>query len=456
MKKPNVIFILVDDMGYGDFSSFNGGITDTKALDSLVNEGITLSQCYASSPVCAPSRASILTGKYPQRTGVIDTLESRGLDRMKLDEVTMAEIFKSNGYNTGLIGKWHLGAIGEGYHPNNRGFDYFFGFKGGWTDYYNYNNLQRNGKKIDCEGRYITDVFSDDAVQYIKEHKADNFFLHLTYNAPHFPFQAPKKLVDKYQSTGKYTTRVSYIYAMIEAMDIGLSKILAEVKAQGIEEDTIIIFTSDNGPDFGGEKDDCGERFNCDLKGSKMLVYEGGIKVPAVIKWPGKLKEKFMTNEVISHMDWLPTLINMCNLNDENMPDIDGIDVSKAFSGERLENRKLFWQWNRYYPVLEGNAAMRDGDMKLIHPPIDAHLSLPRWEIAIDEDIKVHPNQYKELVDIEAPKLKVPNVVEKELYNLKIDPGEQNSITEYEKKTVKTMEQDMEEWFQAVERDRNS
>ena len=165
MRKPNVIFILADDMGYGDFSAFNPALDSTRALDRLVAEGVTLSNCHASSPVCAPARASIMTGKYPQRCGVIDTLEARGLDRLKLSETTVGEIFKQNGYATALIGKWHLGAIDPQYHPVRRGFDHFVGFRGGWNYYFDY-TYERGEQRVAGEGVYMTDLWSEEAVSY--------------------------------------------------------------------------------------------------------------------------------------------------------------------------------------------------------------------------------------------------------------------------------------------------
>jgi arylsulfatase A-like enzyme len=178
MRKPNVIFILADDMGYGDFSAFNPELKGTPALDRLVAQGVTLANCHASSPVCAPARASIITGRYPQRCGVIDTLEARGLDRLNLSETTIGNIFQQNGYSTALIGKWHLGAIDSAYHPNNRGFDHFVGFRGGWNYYYDY-SYERNTQRIVGDGTYMTDLLSDEAISYIRSHASEPFFMHL-------------------------------------------------------------------------------------------------------------------------------------------------------------------------------------------------------------------------------------------------------------------------------------
>lgn len=451
--RPNVIFVLADDMGYGDFSAFNPEISTTGCLDSLIRDGVTLANCYSSSPVCAPARASIMTGRYPQRCGVIDTLEARGYDRLKVSEVTMADVFKKNGYHTGLIGKWHLGAIGREYHPNNRGFDYFFGFRGGWNYYYDY-IVERNGERVGCDGTYITDLFSGEAVDYVRKHAREPFFLHLAYNAPHFPFEAPQEIVEKYRQSGNHTEAVCHVYAMIECMDRGLGRVITELESLGIAENTIVVFASDNGPDFGGTGEDCLQRYNCDLNGSKMLAYEGGIRVPAVVKWPSKLPAGTVSREVVHGNDWLPTLISLCGLEDSDSVQYDGIDVSRALLGGRLEERTLYWQWNRHQPELNCNAAAREGSMKLVHAPILEYLDLPQSEIDTDVDIKSHPEKYRQIIDTPiSPRdeVLVPIV---QLFDLANDPGEKNDIAASQALRVQVLERSLREWFAEVEAER--
>ena len=187
MSKPNIILIIADDMGYGDFGIFNDQISCTPHLDALVDEGITLTQHYSASPVCAPARAALMTGRYPQRTGSIDTLEARGLDRLGLDETTLADVLCGAGYATGLIGKWHNGALDPRYHPTARGYQEFVGFQGGWNPYYRYRLDRNNTIEYGDKNRYLTDVFSDAAIDFIERHKRENFFLQLAYNAPPLP-----------------------------------------------------------------------------------------------------------------------------------------------------------------------------------------------------------------------------------------------------------------------------
>lgn len=454
-KQPNVIYVLADDMGYGDFSAFNDRGPVTPALDRLIREGVTLRNCYSASPVCAPARAAILTGRYPQRCGVIDTLEVRGLDRLKISETTLAEVFHDNGYSTALIGKWHLGAMAPEYHPNRRGFDYFFGFRGGWNDYYKY-NVERNGERLAPDGSYLTDLFSQEAVNYINAHADNPFFLHLTYNAPHFPLQAPDEIVEKYRARGNFTTAVCKLYAMIEIMDRGIGRVLDALDSNDIAGDTIFVFASDNGPDMGGEGDNCQVRYNCNLRGEKMLAYEGGIRVPAVVRWPGKLPAGEMSDGVVHGTDWFPTLLSMCGIALPEALKIDGMDVTAALLCNPLPPRTLFWQWNRYRPEIKCNAAMRSGNMKLVHAPNDAYLDLPDWEVDMDVEIKYHPERYAGVTTRPMPELPPIPSVQPMLFDLGVDPLERDDLSGSLARQTAEMESALSEWFDDVERDRLS
>ena len=192
MPRPNILFILADDMGYGDFSTVNGDLSSTPALDDLMSESLCLTQQYTASPVCNPSRACLLTGRYPHRTGSIDTLEWRGLERLALREITLSQVLNEAGYATGLVGKWHLGAFDKRYHPHNRGFDETVCFCGGMHDYYDW-RLEFGESVVQADGRYLTDVWTEEAVGFIERHAEEPFFLHVTNNAPHTPLQAPEE-----------------------------------------------------------------------------------------------------------------------------------------------------------------------------------------------------------------------------------------------------------------------
>ena len=289
-QRPNLVFILVDDMGYGDFSRFNGGLSSTPTLDALIDESVCLTQHYTASPVCNPSRAALMTGRYPHRTGSVDTLEWHGLERLALRETTLADVLKRAGYTTGLIGKWHLGSFDPRYHPQRRGFDEAVCFRGGMHDYYrwrlDYTDTVKRG-----DGRYLTDVWTDEAVSFIDRHAHDEpFFLHVTYNAPHTPLQAPEEELRPFVERGTFNRGVATIYAMIHRMDAGVARILEALERNGLAENTVVVFSSDNGPQFGGEGDECTTRFNCEFNGAKGTVYEGGIRVPGILRWPAGLQ----------------------------------------------------------------------------------------------------------------------------------------------------------------------
>lgn len=453
-KKPNIIYILADDMGYGDFSAFNPNGPVTPSIDRLVQQGITLTNCYSASPVCAPARASILTGRYPQRCGVIDTLETRGLDRLKTSETTLADVLKANGYQTALIGKWHLGAIDPEYHPNNRGFNEFYGFRGGWNDYFNY-HWEHNGIQQTCSGKYITDLFSDLAVEYIHNHASTPFFLHLTYNAPHFPLQVPDAYVEKYTALGKYTPAVCKLYAMIEVMDEGIGRLLKALDDTGIAEDTIVIFASDNGPDMGGEGDSSQKRYNCNFRAEKMFAYEGGIRVPAVVRYPARYVGNTYCDAVVHGTDWFPTLLSLCKIPMPDPQKIDGIDVSQILAGEApAPCRELYWQWCRYNTEIKVNAAARLGNTKLVHAPDWTYLDLPAWEVDMDVDIKYHPEHFPTMTDKPVPERKPIKEAEKQLFHLDKDPNETNDLSSVFPIETAAMEQRLLSWYESVEKDR--
>lgn len=453
-RKPNVIYILADDMGYGDFSAFNSNGPITPALDRMIREGVTLTNCYSASPVCAPARAAILTGRYPQRCGVIDTLEARGLDRLKISETTLADVFKDNGYHTALIGKWHLGAIDPEYHPNNRGFDEFYGFRGGWNDYFNY-HWEHNGVQQQCAGKYITDLFSDLAVDYIHAHTSTPFFLHLTYNAPHFPLQVPEVYVEKYTAMGKYTPAVCKLYAMIEVMDEGIGRLLKALDDTGLAQDTIVVFASDNGPDMGGEGDASQKRYNCNLRAEKMYAYEGGIRVPAVVRYPNHYAGNTRCDAVVHGTDWFPSLLSLCGIAVPDQLRIDGLDVSRVLSGEEnAPQRELYWQWCRYNTEIKVNSAARLGSAKLVHAPVWEYLDLPAWEVDIDIDIKYHPEHFSTTTDKPVPERSFIEEAEIQLFHLDMDPNEENDLSQMLPEETAAMEERLLHWYADVERDR--
>ncbi len=461
-SQPNIVFILADDLGYGDFSAFNGGLSHTPTLDGLKNESTCLSQQYTASPVCNPSRAALMTGRYPHRTGSIDTLEWRGLERLALRETTLADVLKAAGYTTGLVGKWHLGSFDPRYRPTQRGFDEAVCFRGGMHDYYRW-RLEKGDGVMRGDGRYLTDVWAEEAEAFIDRHAGhakhadEPFFLHVTFNAPHTPLQVPSEEARPFLETGKFNKGVSTLYGMIHRMDSAVARILEALRRHGLDENTIVLFSSDNGPQFGGEGDDCTTRFNCQLNGAKGTVYEGGIRVPMLLRWPAGLPGGRDLHDMVHFTDWFPTILAMAGVAVPSHLKLDGVNVFPVLRGEsgKTETRR-FWQWNRYTPLATCNAAMRDGDWKLVRPIINEAMATPdiHWlGVSMYE-----PEHFIEngIIRKPDPPRDVPPPPLPELYNIALDPLERENLAALYPERASAMLRALETWFEEVDAERRT
>ena len=467
-KRPNVVMIVADDMGYGDFGRYSEGRVHTPALDALAADGLRLTQHYAGSPVCSPSRAALFTGRYPHRSGALTPQETLGYDRIALDEVTVADSMRAAGYATGLVGKWHNGALDPAYHPNARGFDEFIGFRGGWMDYYDW-WLDRDGTIEEGDGHYLTDVLTDEAVAYIDRHAAEPFFLTVAYNAPHSPLQAPADVVEKYRAAG-HSDGIAITYAMIEVMDHGIASIRQALRSAGIEDDTLIMFTSDNGPAFvlRGDQVPAGmdpdtTRFNAGLNGAKGLVYEGGIRVPMIMSWPGGLPSDLDIGSLVHSTDWLPTLLSAGGAAHVGTKPLDGVDALAMLRGAESQRPAAFWQWNDYAPVGETNAAIRDGDWKLVRPAIrlafasDADAALAADYVARDIAYKYERDTVTTIADWPEPVRRLPaEIPTPSLFNLADDPGERVDLAATFPDRAAAMRDRLDTWFEEVEAERRA
>lgn len=444
--KPNMIIIMADDMGMGDIHAYGNKDILTPNIDRLIQEGTSYSNHYSASPMCAPARASFLTGKYPHRTGAIDVSTSRGLDRINPDEKLLPSYMKDLGYRTGMVGKWHNGRDAEKFHPLCRGFDEFAGFCLGWMDYWNW-TLDINGKAMRADGRYLTDVFTEEAVSFIERNRDNPFFLYLAYNAPHDPLQAHEKDIEYFKSLGKFNTSVSTVYAMIKNMDEGIGKVVKALKKNGLYDNTIVLFTSDNGPSFSGEGDMCLKRFNLDLNGSKGDVLEGGIRVPAILKHNDSNDRGESRAEQIHFIDWMPTLYKMAGGNPVELGQRDGTCRTDVKTDKRF--LKYFWQWNRLAPVEGCNMALRKGVYKLYYPPIPEAVKYLESETEPFMKILDNPNVPHEINEkpyernLSEPKKPL-------LFNLKTDPGEENDISMSEPDEYIRMKDELDSWFDEV------
>ncbi|NPA36124.1 MAG: sulfatase [Chlorobi bacterium] len=398
IQKPNVLFILVDDLGWKDLGCFGSTFYESPNIDKLAQTSVMFTEAYAAGPVCSPTRAAILTGKHPARIGITDWIPGRGdkgqklktpsiLNELPLEEYTMAEIFKDHGYKTFFAGKWHLG--GKGYFPEDQGFDINIGGnhtgqpKGGY--YSPYKNPQLPDGP---EGEYLTDRLTNETIKFIKESIKNSpdtpFFAYLSYYAVHTPIQACKRHIDKFRKKAEKLPRPadsifvaehnSYTrliqndpaYAsMIYAMDENVGKLLKTLQKLNIENNTIIVFTSDNGGLstllWKGAPTSV-----YPLRAGKGWCYEGGVRIPLIIKLPGETKHVTIDKPVVS-MDLYPTLVDLAGLHKVPKQYLDGVSIVPLFNGKDIKRSSFFW----HYPHYHGSgwtpgAAIRKDNWKLI------------------------------------------------------------------------------------------
>lgn len=380
-RKPNIVLILVDDLGYGDLSSYGAKDMKTPNLDRLIAAGMRFDQFYANCPVCSPTRASLLTGRYPDLVGVpgvIRTHLRNNWGYLAPQAILLPKLLKppllrfakqsGGGYHTSIVGKWHLGLTPPN-RPNERGFDHFHGFLGDMMDdYYNHrrhgiNYMRLNDKEIDPKG-HATELFSQWAIDYITERAKSKqpFFLYLAYNAPHTPIQPPKDWFEKVKSREKNIgDKRARLVALIEHLDDGIGKVIAALKNSGVTDNTLVIFTSDNGGQTGVGAN------NGPLRAGKGTMYEGGIRVPMCAVWPGKIKAGSRSDRVALTMDLFPTICEAAGAGLDY--EINGRSILPMLLGrsQPTEDRFLFWV-RREGGGYGGRAyyAARYGDYKLV------------------------------------------------------------------------------------------
>lgn len=449
-SRPNILVILADDLGAGDLGCYGNPDLRTPALDRLAREGVRLTQHYSAAPLCSPARAALLTGRYPQRVGAISVESNRGLDRISLGEATLGDHFAAAGYQTGLIGKWHNGLYDRRYLPQARGFQDVLAFYNGGMGYHAW-ILERNGVPLRSDGRYLTDVFADEAVQFIERHRSEPWLLYLPLSAPHLPLEALEEDIAPYLAGGKLTPEVATVYAMITRMDRGIGRILETLARLGLEENTLVLFTSDNGTEASGA---ASARFNGPYRGRKQDVLEGGLRVPAIVRWPAGLPRGKTSDHLVHATDWLPTLLSVAGVRPGGGKPFDGIDQLAALRGEPSGPPPArFWHYNRYAPVARCNGAMRDGDWKLYFPRIEAAMKkLPSDNAPYHE--LYHREHYQQPIDRTAVPRTVPPPAAPQLYNIRLDPGEKQNLAAQEPARVRAMSEQWDRWFATVEAER--
>jgi arylsulfatase A-like enzyme len=421
--RPNVIVILTDDQGTADLHIAGAADIQTPHLDALARRGVRFTQFYAAAPVCSPSRAGLLTGRHPVRAGVpVNTPPEAGKPGMPTREVTIAEMLKTAGYATGHVGKWHLGFSAETM-PLGQGFDTSFGHMAGCVDNYshfyywsgpNRHDLYRDGREVQAPGRFFGDLMVEEARRFLRQNRDRPFFLYFAINAPHYPYQGDPKWLEHYASL-KYPRNV--YAAFLSTMDERIGRLIAEIDALGLRERTIVIMQSDHGHSTE-ERAHFGGGSAGPYRGAKYSLFEGGIRVPAILSWPGHLPQNEVRPQMAHGCDWLPTTAELCEI---ALPKntIDGKSlVAVVRSAEAPSPHDvLHWQF-------ESSWAVRAGDWKLLHDVLDTTRRFPGERI---------PGPF--------------------LVNLRGDPGEQTNLAAAHPEVVARLAHLRADWESALTRD---
>lgn len=396
-SSSNVLFILVDDMGWSDASCYGRQVWDTPNIDRLAEQGCRFTSVYAQ-PLCSPTRSSLLTGKHSTRLGITDWIpgfpnsESSNLKfveqkkKVDLEEYTLAEAFRDEGYSTGIIGKWHIGN-----HPSQQGFDTVIQYSA------------TNGcKRFDEDGRFMTDRKGDAAIKFLEDNKNKPFFLYLAFNAVHIPLGASEEKISKHQDAPNPTYA-----AMIEHVDDNVGRVIAELDKLGLKDNTIVVFYSDNGGVTRCKFEPTIHTLNFPLRGNKGCLYEGGVRVPMIMRYPKLIEKGSVSDVLVGSMDFYPTLLSMCGIEIKN--EIDGISFAETFRTNTTVRNQLCWHFPHYSRHVMGfpSGAIRLGEWKLVE-----------WF----EDGKL------------------------ELYNLKEDLGEQNNIADHFPEKTSELKKELDKW----------
>ena len=408
-RRPNVVLILTDDQGYGDLGIHGNNAIRTPNMDRLGREGVQFTRFHVS-PVCSPTRSSLLTGRYNYRTGIVDTFRGRSL--MHPEEVTLAEILCTAGYRTGIFGKWHLG---DNYpmRAMDQGFEEALVIRGGGlsqpSDYpestgYFDPILNHNGTPRRFRG-YCSDIYTNEALQFMERNRSRPFFLYLATNAPHSPLEIADSYVEPYRKAGLNET-LAKTYGMITNMDDNIGRVLSKLQELGLEQNTMVLFLTDNGPQQ--------PRFNGNMRGTKGTVYEGGIRVPFFIRWPAAVQPGTMVDRLAAHIDVTPTLAELCGATLPKGRKIDGRSLAPLLLQKgpvEWPDRTLFFQWHRGdEPELFRDCAARNQRWKLVNG--------------------------------------------KELYDLETDPAESRDVSAQNPAITTQLRREYQAWFQDVSSER--
>lgn len=420
-QRPNVIVILADDLGWADIGADSPRI-ETPHLDRLAKEGVKLTGFYSSATMCSPARAALLTGRYPHSVGMPDLagpVARKNVPVLSLDHdaITVPEALKDHGYTSMLAGKWHLGHHSPNW-PRTHGFAEFRGSLIGTPGFYDVNETYHNETPVEV-GKYFTDYITDQAVDFIARQKSSPFFLYLAYNAPHYPLEAPAELVYKYRMRYLHDGLYAIYAAMVERMDHGIGRVMNTLDSLGISDNTLIIFTADNGPSAEPRSYGLpGARISAGpLRGNKYSTFEGGIRVPFIARWPKEIPRGMVRGEPTIMMDIMPTVLDACRIDLAKGNQIHGTSFLSVLRNKPFNTgRTLHWE-DQY------NFAVRRGDWKLVRRFFEAQPRLYNVKTDMSERVDV-AEKYPKIV---SELLAEHDGWRREVYPKRIPPVEKRS-----------------------------
>ena len=370
--RPNFVVILCDDLGYGDLGCYGHPHIKTPHLDQLAKRGMRLTSCYAAAPVCSPSRAGMLTGRTPNRSGVYNWIPGNHVMHLRKDEVTVAMMLKEAGYDTAHVGKWHCNGKFNSPaqpQPGDHGFNHWFATQNNAApSHRNPRNFVRNGKAVGPMEGYACQLVADEGVEWLRNgrDKEKPFFLFTCFHEPHEPVASPDKMIAGYAKVAKNKLEAEY-FANVENMDAAVGKLMAALDELKLADDTLVFFTSDNGPETLRRYGGAGRSYGSPgpLRGMKLWLYEGGIRVPGILRFPGRIKAGIESDEPVCGLDVLPTLTALAGIERKLDRPIDGANFTAVFSGKPIR-RAVPLYWHYYNALGAPKAAMRVGDWMVL------------------------------------------------------------------------------------------
>jgi arylsulfatase A len=432
--RPNFLIILVDDLGYADLGSFGSEVIMTPNIDRLASQGARFTDFYASAPMCSPSRAGLLTGRTPYRFGVYDWIPPEGPTHLPQSEITIATLLQNAGYSTAHIGKWHLNGLfnsAEQPQPDDHGFDYWFGVQYS-QPHLNPKGFYRNGTPVETPG-YAAQIVADEAIEWLNSaaESAQPFFQFVNFLEPHEPIMSPPDLVEHY---AEYGIKAEY-YANVTHLDQAIGRILDSLGSLGLSENTVVLFTSDNGPaqytpdGYFNKSHGSAAPF----KGYKRHMFEGGIRVPAVVRWPGHVDAGSTVSEPVSNVDIMPTLAAIAGVETPQDRIIDGASFSPSFSGESID-RETPLHWHFFDPWGGPQSLLREGD----------------WILAAYWDVGIF-HEYRAIFNVaEIETIRNSKLERFELYNIRDDEHQDSDISATNPERFASMKTTLIELHQSV------